>query len=409
MKYIVLIGDGMADRPIESLGGRTPLQYANIPHMDKIASLGEEGLVRTIPIGCPPGSDTGNLSIMGYNPKLVYTGRSPLEAVSLGVDMCPADIALRCNLVTLSDAPTFAARTMVSHSAGGITQEEAVPLVDALNAHFATDKLSFVFGASYRHVTVMRDRGDIDLAQLTTYPPHEHVDAPVGDILPTGPLSEELRDLIRRSVPLLEGHPINRARREKGLPMANAIWFWGEGRKPDLVPLTARTGLSGSVVSAVPLIHGIGQCAGLKSIFVQGATADLHTNYEGKARAAIKALKEGDDLVFVHIEAPDECGHDGDVDGKISSIEQIDARTLAVLMQEMEEWGEPYRLLLMPDHGTPLATRAHDGAPIPFALYDSRTQVETGRTYDEACAAATGLMVEEGHSLLFRLLERPQV
>ncbi|MGI6004466.1 MAG: cofactor-independent phosphoglycerate mutase [Christensenellales bacterium] len=408
MKYIVLIGDGMADHPVAEFGGKTPLEQADIPHMDEMATMGEYGLVRTIPIGCPPGSDTGNLSIMGYNPQIIYTGRSPLEAVALGLDFTPGDIVFRCNLVTLSENESFDDREMLSHSGSGVTQEEAEAIVASLNEAFGSGEITFAPGATYRHVMVVRGKGSVDDQKIKTYPPHDNPGAKIGRILPEGPLSDMLTDLMRRSVDILKNHPVNVARREKGEGAVSSIWFWGEGRKPDLVPLSERTGLSGSVISAVPLIHGIGMLAGFKPVYVEGATADINTNYEGKAQAAVRALKEGDDIVVVHIEAPDECGHDADAKGKLRSIEYIDRRNLKIILDEMRAWGEPFRLLLMPDHETPLDTRSHSGEPIPYALYDSRVAPLDFklRGYDENSAKKTGRVIQDGYTLIYRLIGR---
>lgn len=406
MKYIVMIGDGMADFPLPERDNKTPLELANIPCMDRIASEGELGIVRTIPIGCPPGSDTGNLSIMGYNPAAVYTGRSPLEAVSLGVDMSSTDIAFRCNLVTVSDAENFDDRIMITHSGSGITDDEARIIVKDLNDFFAQDGLSFTFGASYRHV-VIADGAGLDAQKIVTHAPHDNLDKALGGILPDGPLSEKLADCIKRSIPFLENHPVNLDRAARGLGKANCIWFWGEGRKPDLEPLTDSTGLTGSIISAVPLLHGIGQLAGLRSIYVEGATADLHTNYEGKMQAALDAIHAGDDIVIIHVEAPDECSHDGDTDGKIYSVEQIDEKILTPLMDTLEKEGVDYRLLLMPDHGTTLCTRTHDAEPIPYALYDSTCKREgQPRAYSETSAKTADKWIDDGYTLIYRLLQR---
>ena len=409
MKYIIMIGDGMADFPIPEREGKTPLELADIPCMDALAAHGEMGLVRTIPQGCPPGSDTGNLSIMGYDPSSVYTGRSPLEAVSLGVDLQPDDIAFRCNLITVSDAPSFSQRRMITHSGSGITDDEARILIDALNDFFQDEPLRFTFGASYRHVVVIPGQG-IDVQCIQTSAPHNHVNAQLGDILPKGPLHELLIDAIERSITFLELHPVNLARKARGLGMANCIWFWGQGRKPQLTPLSERTGIHGSVISAVPLIHGIGQLAGLRSIYVEDATADLHTNYAGKMQAAKQALEDGDDLVIIHVEAPDECSHDADLDGKIYSIEQIDHQILAPLTQSLDAAGTAYRLLVMPDHGTTLCTRTHDATPVPYILYDSTAPIHgLQRCYSEKSASQTHIVLEDGYKLIFKLLQKNDV
>lgn len=406
MKYIILVGDGMSDRPCPDLDGKTPLEVAEKPEMDALCLRAEMGQTRTIPGSLPAGSDTANLSLMGYDPAAHYTGRSPLEAVSMGVEMGDKDLVFRCNLVHVTDEPAYEARTMVSHSAGMISQQEAEAIMKDLMAHFADEPVRMAVGATYRHVLVM-DTGEMPykIEGLKTTPPHDILGEKIAAHLPQGPLSEQLLHFMKKSAAFLENHPVNLARKAKGLETANSIWLWGEGRKPSLAPFYEKFHLKGSVVSAVPLLHGIGICAGLRPIHVEGATGELETNYEGKVQAALHCLKEGDDFVFLHLEAPDECGHSGIAADKVEAIHRLDQRVLKPLLKGLADIGEDYRLLLLPDHATPLTLRTHVHDPIPYLLYDSsHPQRHADRRYTEAQAAALCPDPSIGHELIARFL-----
>lgn len=398
MKYIVMLGDGMADYPIEALGGRTPLEVAKKPNIDRLAQGGELGMVKTVPEGMKPGSDVANLSAMGYDPLKCYTGRSPLEAVSIGIKMTDTDVAFRCNLVTLSDEPEYADKTMVDYSSGEITTAEAAKLIRAVDEAFRTDRILFYPGISYRHCMIWRE-GPVGL-NLT--PPHDISDRKVTEYLPEDPL---ILDLMKRSYEVLKDHPVNKDRQARGLNPANSIWLWGEGTKPGVSKFEDMYGLKGSVISAVDLIKGIGICAGMKVIEVEGATGNIDTNFKGKGEAALKTLLDGQDLVYIHVEAPDECGHHGDLEGKIRSIELIDEQIVGPLLKGLSDAGEEYSILVMPDHPTPIAIKTHISDPIPYLLYRSTDPIESGiRTYTEETGRSTGRYVAQGHELMKKLL-----
>lgn len=400
MKYIVMLGDGMADYPVESLGGKTPLQVAVKPHIDRLAKYGEMGMVKTVPDGMKPGSDVANLAAMGYDPGSCYTGRSPLEAVSIGIEMNDTDVAFRCNLVTLSDEPEYAEKTMVDYSSGEITTAEAAKLIEAVDAAFRTEEILFYPGISYRHCMIWH-HGPVGL-DLT--PPHDISDRKITQYLPGNPV---ILDLMRRSYDILKDHPVNQDRIARGLNPANSIWLWGEGTRPGVSRFEATYGVKGSVISAVDLIKGIGLCAGMKVIEVEGATGNIDTNFRGKGEAALKTLLEGQDLVYIHVEAPDECGHHGDLEGKIRSIELIDSQIVGPLLEGLEQAGEDYAILVMPDHPTPVSIKTHIADPIPYLLYRSGTKEESGAdTYNEVTAAATGRFLPQGYRLMNRLLGR---
>ena len=400
MKYIVMLGDGMADYPIEELGGRTPLEVAKKPNIDRLAQGGELGMVKTVPEGMKPGSDVANLSAMGYDPLKCYTGRSPLEAVSIGIQMTDTDVAFRCNLVTLSDEADYADKTMMDYSSGEITTAEAAELINAVDEAFRTDHILFYPGISYRHCMIWRE-GPVGL-DLT--PPHDISDRVVGAYLPENPV---ILDLMKRSYEVLKDHPVNKNRQARGLNPANSIWLWGEGTRPGVSRFEEMYGVKGSVISAVDLIKGIGICAGMKVIEVEGATGNIDTNFKGKGEAALQTLLEGQDLVYIHVEAPDECGHHGDMEGKIRSIELIDEQIVGPLLKGLEAAGEDYSILVMPDHPTPIAIKTHISDPIPYLLYRSTEPVESGiSTYTEKTGAGTGRYVAQGHELMRRLLGR---
>ncbi|MDP4109293.1 MAG: cofactor-independent phosphoglycerate mutase [Bacillota bacterium] len=403
MKYVVILGDGMADYPVRELGNKTPLQVAHKPNMDYLASHGRSGLVKTIPEGMPPGSDTANLSVMGYDPELYYSGRSPLEAVSMGIDLTERDVTFRCNLVTLSGAQNFEDAVMVDYSAGEISTAEASELIEYLNGKFQTESIRLYPGISYRHCLVLKN------GKTGGYhtPPHDISDRLVGEYLPTGENSELLIDLMKRSRELLSEHPVNVSRMKRGLPPANSIWLWGEGRKPKLSPFEDKYGVSGTVISAVDLIKGIGICAGLKTVEVPGATGNIQTNFEGKADAAVDALlNKGSDFVYVHIEAPDECGHRYEIGNKVRAIELIDHKVVGPIKQALDNAREDYNMMVLPDHPTPLSLRTHTSDPVPFLLFQSANQFTSGVTrYDEESAKKSGVFIPKGCMLLDLLIQ----
>ncbi len=401
MKYVVILGDGMADYPVKELGNKTPLQVAHKPNMDYLASHGRSGLVKTVPEGMPPGSDTANLSVIGYDPALYYSGRSPLEAVSMGIDLSEQDVTFRCNLVTLTGAENYEDAIMVDYSAGEIPTAEAAELIEFLNDQFQSDTLRLYPGISYRHCLVLKN-GKTG-GYLT--PPHDISDRIVGEYLPAGENEALLIDLMKRSRDLLSEHPVNISRMKRGLPPANSIWLWGEGRKPLLPSFYDKHKIRGAVISAVDLIKGIGICAGLKSIDVEGATGNMQTNFEGKADAAIDALLNGLDFTYVHIEAPDECGHRYEIGNKVRSIELIDRKIVGPIKQALDNAREDYQMLVLPDHPTPLSLRTHTSDPVPFVLYQSRNQVTSGVTrYDEQSAKKSGIFIPKGCLLIDLLI-----
>lgn len=400
MKYLVVLGDGMADGPIEELGGKTPLAYANTPTMDRLSKLSEVGMVHTIPEGMSPGSDTANLSVLGYDPKKYYTGRSPLEALSIGVDMKDTDIALRCNIVTVStDDLPYEEKTIIDHSASEISTEDAAVLLNAVKKEFENDVYKFYLGTSYRHLTIW-DKGQV--VPLT--PPHDVLGQVVGQYLPE---DEVLREMQKRSYDILANHPINVERMAKGLNPANSVWFWGAGTKPCVDSFEAKNNKKGAMISAVDLLKGIAVGAEMKVIEVEGANGGLHTNYAGKAQAAIDVLlKEDYDFVYIHLEAPDEMGHQGSVERKVKAIEYLDEKVLKVVTDALDEAGAEYRLLLMPDHPTPICIRTHTSDPVPYMLYDSTDKKEGTLDYTEECAEKSGIFIEKGHEMMNILLSK---
>lgn len=386
----------MADEPRPELDGKTPLQYARTPNMDFVAAYGEIGLVRTVPPGYPPGSDVANLSVMGYDPQKYYTGRAPLEAVSMGIGLGDGDVAFRCNLVTLSDAEPYEEREMVDYSAGGISTAEARELILFLNGKLGSEKHRFHPGVSYRHLLVWRE-GPAE-TQLT--PPHDIPGMEVRAYLPAGVGDEVLKALMAQSAQLLAGHPVNRERRKRNERPANSIWFWGQGRRPALPQFRDLFGLEGVVISAVDLIKGIGLCAGLESIAVEGATGTINTNFRGKAVAALEALASGGDFALIHVEAPDEASHQGDLETKIRAIEEIDRRVLGEVLHGLKEIG-PFRMMVLPDHPTPLRTRTHSAEPVPFAiLRGDAGGYKVDRGFDEVAAAQSGIYFRTGCELM---------
>ena len=399
MKYIVVLGDGMADEPLEALGGKTPLEYAQTPCMDSLASMGHMGLVQNVPSGMAPGSDVANLSVLGYDPKRSYSGRSPLEALSVGVKMEPDDVIFRTNIVTLTEEEPYAEKTILDHSSGEIATKDADVLMDAIRSAFNSETVQFYTGTSYRHIMVWK-KGKL----VSLEPPHDHLGTQIGPWLPKEPM---LREMMEESFPILNAHPMNLARAEAGKHKANSLWFWGAGTKPSLQNFEEKTGLKGAMISAVDLLKGIAVGAGMKVYQVPGATGSLDTNYEGKAQAAVKALLEdGCDFVYIHVEAPDEMGHQGLIHEKVQSIEYLDQRLIALVKKAMDDSGEDYRMLILPDHPTPIRVRTHTGSPVPFLLYDSTHPEKKKAKYSEAEAAATGDFEPDGYKLIDRLIQK---
>ncbi|PKM68460.1 MAG: cofactor-independent phosphoglycerate mutase [Firmicutes bacterium HGW-Firmicutes-2] len=396
MKYVVILGDGMADRPIARIGNKTPLQVAKKPNIDALAMKGEVALVDTIPKGMAPGSDTANLSVMGYNPKIYYTGRSPLEAVSMGINMEADDICFRCNLVTLSEQEPYEDKIMLDHSASEITTEEARELIAAIDQVFSDTIRKFYPGISYRHALIWKN-GSLNVELI---PPHNILESQIRQHLPKGDFSDLILEMQKTSYAILNDHPINLDRAKRKLNKANSIWIWGEGTKPSLTSFKEKYGKKGAMVSAVDLLKGIAIASEMTSIDVEGADGTLHTNYEGKVKATLEALKYGHDFVYLHIEAPDECGHRGELENKILAIELIDEKVVKPLVKGLTELEEPYRILIMPDHPTPVEIRTHTTDPVPYVLYDSRKVLEDHLTYDEVMAEKNGVRFKEGHELM---------
>lgn len=400
MKYVIVLGDGMADRPLEELQGMTPLEYAETPAMDQLAAAGEIGTVHTIPDGMSPGSDTANLSVLGYDPKIYYSGRSPLEALSIGVDMKPEDVSLRCNLVTLSEEEAdYEDRKILDHSSDEIPTEDAAVLLDAVKKELERENYHFYAGTSYRHLLIWEKGSVISLIQ-----PHDVLGQTIGQHLPK---DDVLREMMKKSYEILVNHPINLERKKQGLRPANSCWFWGAGTRPSLSSFEEKTGLKGAMVSAVDLLKGIAVGASMKNISVPGATGGLHTNYEGKAQAAVKALtKDGCDFVYVHVEAPDEMGHQGSIEKKVQAIQFLDQRVIALIKQGLEEAGEDFRMLIMPDHPTPICIRTHTGDDVPYLLYDSaRIQKNTWK-YNEKEAAESSHHIAKGCEMIDYLIQK---
>ena len=399
MKYIVILGDGMSDEPIAALGGKTPLEYAATPVMDELAAKGEIGMVQNVPAGMSPGSEVANLSVMGYDPLVDFTGRSPLEALSVGVEMEPDDIVFRCNVVTLTEEEPYEEKTIVDHSSGEISTAEADQLMDAIREAFNNEEFQFYTGTSYRHIMIWKHGR---MAKLE--PPHDHLTKAAGPFLPE---EKVLRDFMVRSYDILNNHPVNLKRAAEGKRKANSLWYWGAGTKPSLSNFTEKTGLKGAMISAVDLLKGIAVGAGMKICQVEGATGSIDTNYEGKAQAAIDSLlRDGCDFAYIHVEAPDEMGHQGELDHKILAIEDLDRRLISPIKAAMEEAGEDFRMLVLPDHPTPLRIRTHSSEPVPYVLYDSTCQRKTAQRYTEAEAMASGIFEPQGYKLLEKLLQK---
>lgn len=403
MKYILILGDGMADYPQEVLNGKTPLEVAKKENIDLLASKGEVGLCKTIPEGLKPGSDVANLSVLGYDVKSCYTGRSPLEAASIGIDLKDTDVTLRANLVTLSNEENYADKTMIDYSAGEISTKEAKELIEFLAKHLNTKEQKLYAGVSYRHCLVV-DNGKL-AGDFT--PPHDITNKPIKNYLPTSEVGKAHLSTMIKSFSLLKDHPINVKRIKEGKRPANSLWFWGEGTKPSLELFKDRYGLSGAMISAVDLLKGIGKLAKMEVIEVEGATGNYDTNFIGKAKACLKALNEGVDFCYIHMEAPDECGHHGDAEKKIFSIEEIDKKVVKYIKEELDKQGEEYSMLICPDHPTPLSTMTHAKNPIPYIIYRSNKNISNGaKSYTEKQAESTGLFIENGIALMQRFLEK---
>ena len=401
MKYVVILGDGMADEPIESLGNKTILQAADTPFLDMLSKKSEIGMVHTVPDGMAPGSDTANLSVLGYDPKIYYSGRSPLEALSIGVPMTDTDIALRCNIVTISEEEgvPYEEQTIIDHSSSEISTEDCEILLEAVRKELENDIFKFYLGTSYRHCTIWHNGSVVKLT-----PPHDVLGQKVGPNLPE---TESLREMMKKSYEILKNHPLNIERKKKGLNPANSCWFWGAGTKPALSSFEEKTGKKGVMISAVDLLKGIAVGAGMDNIIVPGADGTLHTNYEGKANAAIKALTEdGYDFAYIHVEAPDEMGHQGSVERKIKAVENLDGRVIKTVVEGLKKSGEPFRVIVTPDHPTPIRLRTHVAKPVPYLLYDSTEELDRTWNYNEAEAEASKNYVANGHQLIDKLFEK---
>lgn len=399
MKYVVVLGDGMADRPIPELDSKTPLEYANTPEMDQLASMSEIGLVHTIPEGMNPGSDTANLSVLGYNPKKYYTGRSPLEALSIGVDMKPTDVAFRCNIVTLTeeDVP-YEEQRIIDHSSDEISTEDAAILFRDVVKELQNESYQFYVGTSYRHCLIWANGKVVELT-----PPHDVLTQVIGQYLPK---DEQLLYMQKRSYEILKNHPLNQERKAKGLNPANSFWFWGAGTRPALSSFEEAHHKKGKMVSAVDLLKGIAVGAGMDNAIVEGANGGLNTNYEGKAQAAVDALtKEGYDFAYIHVEAPDEMGHQGSVEKKIQAIENLDQKVIRSVKEKLDAAGEQYRMLVLPDHPTPIEVRTHTGDPVPYLLYDSTKPEAHDWKYNEAEAKASGNDMAHGWDMMKYLFQ----
>lgn len=399
MKYIIVLGDGMADEPIATLGEKTPLEVAKKPGIDALAKSSEIGLAYMVPKGMAPGSDTANLSVMGYDPKIYYTGRSPLEALSIGVDMEDTDVSLRCNVVTLSETEEhYEDRIIIDHSSGEISTEDAAVLLAALKEGLKRDGYEFYVGTSYRHLLVWKEGKMVELT-----PPHDILTRRIGDYLPQ---DEVLRDMMKKSYDILVNHPINIERKKQGLNPANSAWFWGAGTKPALQSFQEKTGKKGVMISAVDLLKGIAVGSGMDNVEVEGANGGLHTNYEGKMQAAVEALLKQDyDFAYIHVEAPDEMGHQGLLPEKIQAIENIDRYVVRPLIETLNQSGEAYRVLILPDHPTPIRVRTHTNEPIPYLLYDNTKEMGRHQMYSEREGRESEIVIEDGYQLMERLLE----
>lgn len=402
MKYLVLIPDGMADEPIPSLNGTTPMQAAKKPTMDYLAARSTVGSVSNIPVGMVPESDTANMAILSFDPKVYSKGRSPLEAVSMGLDMQPDEVAYRCNIVTLSDDGEYDEKIMIDHSADEITTAEADVLIKALDEKLGDSIKRFYTGVSYRHCILWKNGCD----SYNFMRPHDILGQCIKSYLPHGDDGKVFYELMKASWDILEHHPVNEARRSRGLRPANSIWLWSPGKKPRLPSFKEKWGLDAAVISAVDLIKGIGLCAGMRSIDVDGATGNVHTNYNGKAQAAINAFNDGCQYVYIHVEAPDECGHRAEVENKVLSIELIDKLILSPVYEYLKQCGDDFKIMVLPDHPTPTRLRTHTSDPVPFMIYSSSIKQRGVDSFCEDSARDTGLYIPHGHTLMERFIEK---
>ena len=397
MKYLVMLCDGMADEPNEALGNSTPMEKANKPCMDSLAAKAEVGIVKTVAEGLKPGSDVANLSVLGYEPAVYYSGRSPLEAASIGIDLKDTDVTLRCNLVTLSDDEDYENKTILDYCADDISSEEAKILIEYIQEKLGNDVFRFYPGVSYRHCLVWSN-GNPHPGVLT--PPHDITGKVITDYIPKGEAVDELYDLMKKSYDLLKDHPVNQARITRGKRPANSIWLWGEGTKPLLDNFSEKFGIKGSMISAVDLLKGIAICAGMNSVDVDGATGYLDTNFDGKCKAAIEEFKNGTDLVYVHVEAPDECGHRGEIENKVKAIEMIDEHILGPVVEFLKGYDD-FAVLVCPDHPTPFSIRTHTSTPVPYLIYDSKNEINSGvKVFCEKEARETGNYIEKGFTMM---------
>lgn len=402
MKTLVLLCDGMADYPVKELGDKTPMGASVTPNMDKLAKKSYMGLVKTVADNMKPGSDVANLAVLGYDPQIYYSGRSPLEAGSIGIDMKPTDVSFRCNLVTLSDEADYADKTILDYCADDISTAEAREIIKTLAEHFNNDEFQLYSGVSYRHCLIWNN-GTTDVGTLT--PPHDITGKPIKDYIPSHPNAKKLYDMMVESYDVLKDHPVNKAREARGLRPANSMWLWGEGTRKSLMPFEEKYGLKGSIISAVDLLKGIGKFSGMNVVNVEGATGYIDTNFEGKASAAIQEFKNGQDFVYIHVEAPDECGHRHEIENKKKSLELIDEKILGPVLNALEEYDD-YKVLIMPDHATPLELRTHTNDPIPFLMYHKKGEVKGKDEFTEQTCKETGVYIEDGHNILSIFLAR---
>lgn len=397
MKYFVLIPDGMADRSIAALGNITPMEKAQKPTMDMLASKSIVGTVLNVPEGMVPESDTANMAILSFDPKIYSRGRSPLEAVSMGIEMMPDETAYRCNVVTLSEDGDYASKTMIDHSADEISTPEAALLIESLQEKLGNEYRKFYTGVSYRHCLIWENGND----KYDFMRPHDILGQTIGKYLPKASNGgQEFLKLMHDSYEILKDHPVNISRKERGLRPANSAWLWSPGKKPQLPSFYDKWHLRGAVISAVDLIKGIGLCAGMASIDVPGATGNIHTNFDGKAQAATKAFADGYEFVYVHVEAPDECGHRAETENKVKSIELIDQKILKPVYEYLKECGDDFKILVLPDHPTPIEIRTHSSEPVPFLAYSSHKERNGVKTINESSATSTGLYIPQGHTLI---------